>query len=411
MSQAADARVVVVGAGAAGLAVAETLRLQGHTGELTLVGAEAHPPYDRPPLSKQILAGEWTRERLPLRAPERLAELGLSLRLGETAVSLDPVRRTVGLAPTGVKGGPVAGEAPYDVLVVATGVRARALPGAGARVLRTVGDAVRLRERLVRGAGGRAGRWVVVGAGFLGAEAASVVRTAGAQVTVLEPAPVPLEHAVGRRVGEAIAQAHRERGVDVRTGVAVASVAEGGVLLADGESVEADEVLVAVGSVPNTEWLGGSGLTLRDGLVCDAYCRAAPGVFGAGDVARWHNRLYGVDMRLEHRTNASEQGMAVARNVLSPRAPTAFAPVPYFWSDQFDLRIQAYGYLRGHDAVALVEGEVGERRFVAAYRAGGHLAGVLAMGMAPRALRPWRRLVAERAPWAACVPLDAPVLG
>ncbi|MBR7835981.1 FAD-dependent oxidoreductase, partial [Actinospica durhamensis] len=250
----------------------------------------------------------------------------------------------------------------------------------------------------------------VVGAGFLGAEAASVVRSAGVEVTVLEPAAVPLAHAVGRRVGEAVAKAHRDHGVDLRTGVAVASVAEGGVLLANGECVEADEVLVAVGSIPNTEWLRGSGLMLRDGLVCDACCRAAPGVFAVGDVARWHNPLYGVDMRLEHRTNASEQGVAVARNVLNPQAPKPFAPVPYFWSDQFDLRIQAHGYLRGHDAVALVEGDVGERRFVAAYRTGGCLAGVLAMGMAPRVLRPWRQLVAARATWAECVPIDAPVL-
>jgi NADPH-dependent 2,4-dienoyl-CoA reductase/sulfur reductase-like enzyme len=188
-----------------------------------------------------------------------------------------------------------------------------------------------------------------------------------------------------------LSQAHREHGVDLRTGVAVTEVAAGGVRLAGGDLVEADEVLVAIGSQPNTEWLEGSGLTLDDGLVCDEYCAAAPGVHAAGDVARWHNPLFGEPMRIEHRTNAAEQGLAAARNLLHPEARKPFAPVPYFWSDQYDMKIQAYGHLRGHDRVEIVEGDLGERRFLAEYHRDGRLVGALAVGLPPRVLRAWRQ--------------------
>ena len=379
-------RVVVVGASAAGLAAVETLRREGYDGMLTLVGEEPHAPYDRPPLSKQILAGQWEHERLTLRTPEELSRLDLDLRLGATASGLDLAGRRVLLA-----GG---GDLPYDALIVATGVRPRRLPGQGAHVLRTVNDALALRRRL-----GPGRRLVVVGAGFLGAEAAAVARGLGCEVTVLEPAPVPLAHAIGEQVGRVLSEAHREHGVDLRTGVTVAALADGGVRLADGSLIEADEVLVAVGSLPNTEWLAGSGLNVADGLVCDQYSRAAPGVYAAGDVARWDNPLFGVSMRIEHRTNAAEQGMAAARNLLNPQALRPFAPVPYFWSDQYDMKIQAYGYLRGHDAVRIVAGDLAERRFLAAYRTGDRLAGALAVGMPPKAIRVWRQAIAAGAGW------------
>ncbi|WP_067499520.1 NAD(P)/FAD-dependent oxidoreductase [Actinoplanes sp. TFC3] len=374
-------RIVVVGASAAGLTAAETLRREGFAGTLTLIGEEIDPPYDRPPLSKQILSSAWDAGRLALRTLDQLTALRLDLRLGVRAESLDVAGRLVRLTDgTAV---------PYDGLIVATGVRPRRLPGQGAHVLRTLDDALKLRDRLQPGR-----RLVVVGAGFLGAESAAVARGLGCEVVMLEPAPVPLAHAVGEQIGRVLSLAHREHGVQLRTGVAVAEVADGGVRLVDGTLVEADEVLVAIGSHPNTEWLEGSGLEVADGVVCDEYSAAAPEIYAAGDVARWFNPLFGVAMRIEHRTNAAEQGLAAARNLLNPAARKPFAPVPYFWSDQYDMKIHAYGYLRGHDTVEIVEGDLQERTFVAAYRNNDRLVGVLAVGVSPKVLRPWRQAVA-----------------
>lgn len=385
-------RVVVVGASAAGLAAVEALRREGYDGTLTLVGAEPHPPYDRPPLSKQLLAGAWEPDRLVLRTPAELSALGLDLRLGTAATGLDPAARVVALSD--------GDRLPYDALVIATGVRPRRLPGEGPQhVLRTLEDALALRERL------RPGRHLaVVGAGFLGAEAAAVARGLGVEVTLLEPEPVPLARTVGAPVGAMLAALHREHGVTLRTGVAVRAVCRGGVRLADGAFVAADEVLTAIGSVPNTDWLAGSGLPVGDGLECDVYGAAAPGVYGAGDVARVRHPVSGAASRVEHRTHAAESGLAVARNLLRPDAPRPFAPVPYVWSDQYDVRLQAYGYLRGHDHLDVVEGALATRRFLVAYRSGGRLTGVLAAGLPPRVVRRWRQAVAGRVPWREAVP-------
>ncbi|WP_033282887.1 NAD(P)/FAD-dependent oxidoreductase [Streptomyces sp. NRRL F-525] len=379
-------RIVVVGASAAGLAAAETLRREGYTGTLTLVGDEPHLPYDRPPLSKQVLAAEWEPDRIALRTPADLSAHDLDLRLGVAATALDVAAQEVWLSD--------GAQVSYDGLIIATGVRPRRLPGEGAHVLRTLNDALMLRERL-----GPGRKLVVVGAGFLGAEAAAVAWRLGAEVTLLEPAPVPLAHAVGEQVGQVLAQAHVDHGVKLRTGVSVTEVTDEGVRLGAGEEIEADEVLVAIGSLPNTEWLAGSGLSVGDGVVCDEYCEAAKNVYAAGDVARWYNPLFETSMRIEHRTNAAEQGMAAARNLLDSEARKAFSPVPYFWSDQYDMKIQAYGYLRGHDEVAVVDGDLGERRFVAAYRTGDRLTGALAVGMPPKAIRVWRQAIVAGASW------------
>ena len=388
-------RVVVVGASAGGLAAAEALRGSGHVGEIVLIGDEDVLPYDRPPLSKQILSGEWDPDRLMLRRPREVEALDLDLRLGVPAVGLDRVARRVTLAD--------GTRVPYESLVVATGVRPRGLPVdegvEGVHTLRRLEDALVLKRRLRQG-----NRLVVIGAGFLGTEVAVAARRLGVEVTLLEAGPVPLAPAIGRQVGEFVARLHTGHGVRLRTGVAVAGIHSErgrvrGVELADGTVIAADDVLVAVGSLPNTEWLDDCGLAVQDGLVCDEFSAAAPGVYAVGDVARWHNPLFGTEMRVEHRTNAAEQGRAVAYNLLHPDAPKPFAPVPYFWSDQYGMRLQAHGYLRDHDEATVVAGDMTRGRFLAAYRRRNRLSGVLAVGMPPATLRSWRALIAAGAPW------------
>lgn len=392
-------QVVIVGASLAGLRAAETLRQSGFDGEVTLVGAEPHLPYDRPPLSKQVLAGEWEPDRIGLRPEEVYEELQLDLRLGRAAGSLDLGARRVVLDD----GEPL----PFDGLVIATGAVPRTLPGtpplAGIHVLRTIDDCLAIRADL--DAGPR--RVVVVGAGFIGSEVAATARRRGIEVTILEALPVPLGRALGEEMGRVCAALHRDEGVDLRLGTGVDGF-EGterveAVRLADGSRVEADVVVVGIGVRPATDWLEGSGLTLRDGVVCDDRSAAlgAPGVVAAGDVARWPNPLFGEEMRVEHWTNAVEQGDAAARNLLAwargePGEP--FAPVPYFWSDQYDTKIQFVGRARPDDRVAVVKGSTAERKFVAIYGRDGRIVGCLGFSM-PRWVMQYRRLIAERATW------------
>jgi NADPH-dependent 2,4-dienoyl-CoA reductase/sulfur reductase-like enzyme len=398
------ARVVVVGASAGGLGTAEALRRLGHDGAITLVGDETHLPYDRPPLSKQLLRGEWGTERLQLRPTQAIADLDLDLRIGVRAAELRPADRVVVLA---------GGERlPYDELVVATGVRPRRLPGtdglSNVHELRTVEDTLALK------AGLRPGReLLVVGGGFIGAEAAATARALGVHVTLLEADAVPMAPVVGTGVGEHLAAVHRRHGVDIRTGVAVDEVLHSGgratgVRLVDGSVVAADEILVAIGSQPATDWLTGCGLTLDQGLLCDAQLRAGPHVHAVGDVARWYNPLFETTMRVEHRTNAGEQALTVARNILDPGHTRPHAPIPYFWTDQYDLKLQGYGVLAGHDEAAVVAGDLtpgpDRARFLVAYRRGELLSGVLGAGMPPKELLGWRSRVAARTPWREAVP-------
>jgi len=385
-------RVVIVGASAAGLTAAEALRRRGYDGTLTLIGDEPHLPYDRPPLSKQIVAGTWEPDKVVLRNDEALAGLGADLLLGHTATGLDAAGRRVLLA-----GGRAVG---YDALVIATGVTPRKLPGAdlaGAHLLRTLDDALTLRAQLLDRP-----KVVVVGAGFLGAEVAAVAREMGLEVTLVDPLPVPMHRQFGERIGGLIAQMHRDHGVSLRLGTGVSRFIQAAgrvaaVELADGSVIDADLVVVAVGAAPATGWLTRSGLSLVDGVECDSHCQAAAGIYAAGDVASWYNPHFGGRMRLEHRMNATEQGIAVAGNLLGD--DLAFAPVPFFWTDQYDTKIQAYGIFPPDAEFQIVSGDPGERRFAAAYGHHGTVTGVLGWN-SPREVRRLRQLVVDRAPWA-----------
>jgi 3-phenylpropionate/trans-cinnamate dioxygenase ferredoxin reductase component len=386
--------VAVVGASLAGLRASEALRQEGFAGRITLMGAEQELPYDRPPLSKQVLAGTWEPDRIRLRTETELASLELDLRLGERATALDLGQGHVELA-----GGDQVG---FDGLVIATGASPRRLPRTpeleGVHALRTLDDCLAIRAGLQHGP-----RVVVVGAGFIGSEVAATCRGRGLEVTVVEALPVPLGRALGDELGAVCGALHRDHGVDLRVGLGVAGF-EGtdrveGVRLADGEVIAADLVVVGVGVTPNTDWLESSGLELGDGVVCDATCLAAPGVVAAGDVARWPNPLFATSMRIEHWTNASDQATHAAHTLLSgPNGAEPYAPVPYVWSDQYDIKIQFVGHCRPEDEVRVVYGSVEQFRFVAAYRRGERV--VAAIGFnAPRVLMKYRNLVAGRAAW------------
>jgi 3-phenylpropionate/trans-cinnamate dioxygenase ferredoxin reductase subunit len=285
--------------------------------------------------------------------------------------------------------------------VLATGAAPRLLPStpplAGIHTLRTLDEALAIRAQM-----DRSPRVVVVGAGFIGAEVAATCRRRHLDVTVLEALPAPMVRGLGPVLGGVLADLHRDHGVDLRLGAGVEGF-EGAdhverVRLSDGSSIDADLVLVGVGVSPNTSWLEGSGLTLDNGIVCDETCLAAPGVVAAGDVARWPNRLFdGASMRLEHWTNAAEQGVAAAQRLLaSDDAAEAFMPVPFVWSDQYDVKIQVVGHVSGDDDLEVVDGSIEDRKFAAAIGRNGRLVGGVAFGR-PRQLMQLRRLVAQRA--------------
>ncbi|MDD7938475.1 FAD-dependent oxidoreductase [Actinomycetospora lutea] len=391
--------LVVVGASLAGLRAVEAVRRDGFDGDVTLVGAEEHLPYDRPPLSKEYLSADEIADPRYREEETFAGDLDVELVLGTPATALDSAARTVAVGERTLS---------YDGLVIATGAHARVLPGtediAGVHTVRTLDDAIALRAAL---RAEHARRLTVVGAGFIGSEVAAVGRKLGLEVTILEALETPLARAVGERMGRALTHLHRRHGTEVRTGVAVEEVlAENGhvrgVRLGDGTEMATDVLVVGIGARPATEWLEGSGLTIDDGVVADETLAAAPGVYVAGDVARWPNALF-TDvaegtMRLEHWTSAADQGGRAARHAVDPAAATPYETVPYFWSDWYDGRVQFVGIAAGEDIEVVAGDDAQGGPFTAIYRAGDRIVGALAVDM-PAEVMKYRRLIGGRKTW------------
>ena len=354
--------VTVVGASLAGLAATRALRDQGFDGRIVVVGDETHSPYDRPPLSKEFLAGALSAEDIALTTPED-GELAAEWRLGRRATGLDAAERTVVLDD---------GERiTSDGVVLATGARARPLPGnvpAGVHTLRTLDDALALGADLGPGV-----RLVVVGAGFIGSEIASTAVGLGAEVDVVEAAAVPLERPLGAEMGLVCAGLHAAAGVRLHTGCGVADIVGSprvtAVRLTDGRELPADVVVVGIGAIPNVEWLADSGLVLDDGVATDAQgATSVPGVVAVGDCANAHRGYTGSTLRLEHWTNAVQQPVAAVAALLGRvHTPAPHHEVPYFWSDQYGHRIQFAGHRTPDCRVEIAEGDPAAADFLAVY--------------------------------------------
>ncbi|MEI2697063.1 MAG: FAD/NAD(P)-binding oxidoreductase [Microthrixaceae bacterium] len=394
-----DQTVVVVGASLAGVTSAATIRDSGHDGPIVVLDPSPELPPDRPPLSKQVLAGLWEPEQATSRAASRMIAAGVDLRLGVAAVSLDAGTRTV----TTSDGDRIDAAG----IVIATGASPRRLGDqlAGVHVLRTLEDCLALRAEL----DDDPARVAVIGAGFIGAEVAATCRGRGLDVTMIEAAPLPLGRVLPGDIGGFIVDLHRGHGVDVRLGVGVDALAaddEGRVRvvrMADGTDVEATVVVVGIGVVPSIAWLEGSGLVLDDGVSCDETLLAAPGIVAAGDVASWPNRRFGQVMRVEQWENAVEQGEHAGRRVLAEmglgESPGAFRPIPWFWSDQYDRKLQMAGRPSGEDVMEVVEGSIEEQRFVALFRRGDTACAVLGVNR-PRHVMQARMAMVESLDWA-----------
>ena len=385
--------IVIAGSSIAGLSAARELRARGFAGELVLLDRDPQAPYRRPEVSKGLLNGAITDEKAAIPWPDTLG--GLTRLPGAEATRLDPAGRTV-TARTAI--GEVTLK--YAGLVIATGSEPRPSPFpvmAGVHVLRTAAD-----SRAFRGELDAARRVVIVGAGFIGLEVAYVAAVMGKSVTVVEPLELPMAHVLGTELSAALLRLHRDHDVDFRLGRQVSELEAGTgggvqrVLLDDGSRLEADVVLVAIGSVPSVGWLRGSGLSVAGGVGCDATCAVtgADDVVAAGDVARWPNPLYGRVMRVEHWAHAIEQGTYAARRLLGEHDPGGFTAAPYFWSQQYGQRLQCVGSTAGHDRTLILDPDPG--RMIVAYFLDDRLVAVagLAPGPAIPRLRP---LVLERA--------------
>ncbi len=389
--------VVIVGASLAGVRTADALRARGFEGTITIVGAEADLPYDRPPLSKQFLAGAFDEARLLLRAADSYGVDRLDLRLGVRATSVQV--HSTGVVATLDDGG----EVEADALVIATGTKPRVLTipieHNGVFDLRTRRDSEALRSRLIAGA-----NVVVIGAGFIGAEVASTAQANGCHVTVVEAAPVPLARQLGPQMGLACGRFYEAHGIDLHLGAVVTGIDVHGVRLADGRTFAADTVVTGVGVTPCTEWLDDSVFDISDGVRADESLRARRArsnevfehVVAVGDVVRFPNELFDEEMRVEHWTNAVETATHAAATLLG--SPEPFVPVPYFWSDQFGKKIQFLGRSTGFDEVRVVEGSPDEGSWLALYRRGDRFIGALGVSKI-RSLMKLRPLLAQKTSW------------
>jgi len=376
--------IAVVGASLAGLSSARALRSQGFDGRLVIIGDEIHRPYDRPPLSKDFLAGKVGVGDLALELDDE--DLDVEWLLGVRAAGLDLTARSVVLA----NGSRVRA----DGLVIATGAIARTIPGAeglaGVHTLRTLDDAVALKDALQPGR-----RLVVIGAGFIGAETAATAHLLGLDVTVVEAMATPLAGPLGAEMGAVVAQLHADNGVALLCGTGVrrftGSGEVDGVELEDGRVLPADLVLVGVGARPNVDWLRDSGLELGNGVLCDAGgLTSTPGVVAVGDCAAWYDRRLGHHDRVEHWSGASERPKRAVASLLSGDSAGQDAIPAYFWSDQYDARIQFAGNAQGADAVTIEAGDPALRSFLAVYRREEEPVAVLGMNQV-RLFTRWRR--------------------
>jgi 3-phenylpropionate/trans-cinnamate dioxygenase ferredoxin reductase component len=361
---------VIVGAGFAGAKAAETLRNEGFSGRIVLLGTEAERPYERPPLSKGLLLGTAERDSIYVHDPGWYAEHDVELRTETTAAGIDRDGHRVHLA-SGV-------ELAYDRLLLATGATPRRLPVPGADLpgvlyLRTLADSDRIAETIVEGT-----RLLIVGAGWIGLEIAAAARERGATVTVVETADLPLQRVLGDRMATVFADLHREHGVTFHFGTQVHQLRGDGhlsrVLLADGTEVEADAALIAVGVRPNTDLAERSGLPVDDGILVDHQLRTGdPDVFAAGDVANVAHPLLGTRLRVEHWSNALHSGPAAARAMLD--RDVSYDRLPYFFTDQYDLGMEYAGWVApGQAAEVIVRGDLQRREFIAFWMVSGRVA-------------------------------------
>jgi NADPH-dependent 2,4-dienoyl-CoA reductase/sulfur reductase-like enzyme len=398
--------VAIVGASLAGLRAAETLRSNGFNDHIMLIGNEASLPYNRPPLSKQFLTGDWEADRLPFLKSDQFEGLNIIFRSSTDAVAIDIDLQTIALSDNS--------RVEFDGLVIATGARATQLTNLTGRpnvfTLRSLEDSQRLGQALTT-----AKSLVVIGGGFIGSEVAASAHGMGIETTIIESQDALMLRGLGSLIGNALTNFHRAHGVDVRCNSRVTRVVDDGIHtsieLTDGTSLSPDVIVVGVGASPATDWLEDSSIALDDGVITDSFCRVQskrgdplPKIVAAGDVARWYSTRHGRHVRSEHWTNAQEQGAAAAQTLLADLgindaiAPT-YDPVPYMWSDQFGKKIQVVGFPEINDTTHIVQGALEEAKFLALVERDGQLVGSIGMAMVP-ALVKARSLLNENASFA-----------